>query len=318
MKYPKRSQYKYAKSRYRVRNWAEYEAGLQKRGDLTVWISDAALDAWRAPPSGKPGGQRTYADIAIEAALTIRMVFHLPLRQTEGLLRSLADLLKVDLPIPDHTTLSRRLQKLGEIQFPRLAADRPIHLLIDSTGLRIHVGHMRKPPRNRAWRKLHLAVDADTGEIVASDLTARQTHDCTQVRALLEQIADPVASLSADGAYDTKAVYEAAHERGKGRAVRVLIPPGRNAQLSPKLSAALQERNHNIRSIRELGRRAWHQRSGNSRRSMVENTVFRYKTIIGRSMRSRTFVGQRVEVRLACKILNTMTRLGMPDSYRVA
>ena len=124
MKYPKRSQYKYAKSRYRVRNWAEYEAGLQKRGDLTVWLSDDALDSWRATPSGKPGGQRTYADIAIEAALTIRMVFHLPLRQTEGFLRCLADLLAVDLPIPDHTTLSRRLQKLSEIRFRKLTSVR--------------------------------------------------------------------------------------------------------------------------------------------------------------------------------------------------
>ncbi|MCH7934710.1 MAG: IS5 family transposase [Gemmatimonadetes bacterium] len=318
MKYPKRSQYKYAKSQYRVRNWSEYEAGLKKRGDLTVWIAGDALDAWREAPSGKPGGQRTYSDVAIEAALTMRMVFHLPLRQTEGFLRCLADRLEVDLPIPDHTTLSRRLKKLGEIRVRRLKTGQPIHILIDSTGLRIHVGHVQKPPRNRAWRKLHLAVDAETGEIVASDLTAGQTHDCTQVPALLEQIADPLASVSADGAYDTRAVYEAAHERGEGRAVRVLIPPGRNAQLSRKPAAALQERDRNIRSIRELGRREWHTHSGYSRRSMVENTMYRYKTIIGRSMRSRTFVGQRVEVQLASKILNTMTRLGMPDSYRVA
>ena len=318
MKYPKRSQYKYAKSQYRVRNWPEYERGLQMRGDFTVWLSDAALDAWRETPSGKPGGQRTYADIAIEAALTIRIVFHLPLRQTEGFLRSLANLLEVDLPIPDHTTLSRRLKKLSEVQVRRLPTNRPIHLLIDSTGLRIHVGHIQKPPRNRAWRKLHLAVDADSGEIVASDLTARRTHDCIQVPTLLEQIAGPIASVLADGAYDSKAVYEAAHERGEGRAVRVLIPPRRNAQLSPKPSAALEERNRNIRSIRELGWREWHTSSGYSNRSMAENTVCRYKTIIGRSMRSRTFAGQRVEVQLACKILNTMTHLGMPDSYRVA
>ena len=129
---------------------------------------------------------------------------------------------------------------------------------------------------------------------------------------------DALASVSADGAYDTRAVYEAAHERGRGRAVRVLIPPGRNAQLSLQPSEALRERNRNIRSIRALGRRDWHARSGYSKRSMVENTVFRYETIIGRSTRSRTFDGQRVEVQLACKILNTMTRLGMPDSYRVA
>jgi len=246
------------------------------------------------------------------------MVFHLPLRQTEGFLRCLANLLEVDLPIPDHTTLSRRLQKLGEIQFRRLATNRPIHLLIDSTGLRIHVGHLRKPPKNRAWRKLHLAVDANTGEIVASDLTGRRTPDCVQVLALMEQIDDRVASVSADGAYDTKAVYEAAHDGREGHAVRVLIPPGRNARLHPRPSAALRERNRNIRSIRELGRREWHRSSGYSKRSMVENTVFRYKTIIGRSMGSRTLDGQRVEVRLACMILNSMTRLGMPDSYRVA
>ncbi len=317
MKYPKRSQYKYSKSRYRVRNWAEYEAGLRSRGDLTVWLSDESLDSWRAPASGKPGGQRTYANIAIEAALTIRMVFHLPLRQTEGFLRSLAELLEVYLPIPDHTTLSRRLKKLSDIRFRRLPTDRPIHVLIDSTGLRIHVGHLQKPPKNRAWRKLHLAVDADTGEIVASDLTARRTHDSVKVPTLLERIDQPLASVSADGAYDTRAVYEAAHEHGEGRAVRVLIPPGRDAQLSPRPSAALRERNRNIRSIRRLGRREWHERSGYSRRAMVENAIYRYKTIIGRSMRSRTFDGQRVEVQLASKILNTMTRLGMPDSYRV-
>ncbi len=317
MKYPKRSQYKYAKSRFRVRNWAEYEVGLQRRGDLTVWLSNDALDAWRAPPSGKPGGQRTYADIAIEAALTIRMVFHLPLRQTEGFLRSLAQLLEVEIPIPDHTTLSRRLKELGEVPFRTVEGNQPIHLLIDSTGLRIHVGHLRKPPKHRAWRKLHLVVDADTGEIVASDLTSRRTHDCTRVPAMLGQIDHRVASVSADGAYDTEGTYEAAHAQGKGRAVRVLIPPGRNAQLSSRPSTALRERNRNIRSVRRLGRREWHKRSGYSRRAMVENAIYRYKTIIGRGMRSRTLEGQRVEAQLGCRILNTMTRLGMPDSYRL-
>jgi hypothetical protein len=216
VKYPKRSQYKYAKSRYRVRNWRKYEAGLRKRGDLTVWLSDDALNSWRAPPSGKPGGQRTYANIAIEAALTIRMVFHLPLRQTEGFLCSLAHMLELEIPIPDQPTLSRRLKKLGEIRYRRLATDRPIHLLIDSTGLRVHVGHLRKPPKQRAWRKLHLAVDAGTGEIVASDLTSRRTRDSARVRTLVGQIEYRLVSVSADGAYDTKRVYEAAQEKGAG------------------------------------------------------------------------------------------------------
>jgi hypothetical protein len=258
-----------------------------------------------------------YADIAIEAALTIRMVFHLPLRQTEGFLCSLAKLLDVDLLIPDHTTPSRRLKSLRGARPGKIPTDRPIHLLIDSTGLRIHVGHLQKPPKTRAWRKLHLAVDAGTGEIIASDLTSRRTHDATQVPALLDQIDQPLASISADGAYDTHAVYEAAHQQGEGRAVRVLIPPGRNTRLSAPPSPALRERNRNIRSVRRLGRREWYTRSGYSRRSLVENAVYRYKTIIGRSMRSRTLDGQRVEVELASKIPSTMTSLGMPVSYRL-
>jgi hypothetical protein len=317
MNYPKRSQYKYAKSPYRIRNWQEYDAGLRRRGDLTIWFSDDAIKSWRAPTSGRPGGQRIYANVAIEAALTIRMVFHLPLRQTEGFLGSLADMLEMEIPIPDHTTLSRRLTTLGDIPFRAVASNRPIHLLIDSTGLRIHIGNLRKPPKNRAWRKLHLAVDAATGGIVASDLTGRRTHDCTRVPALLGQIDNRVTSVSADGTYDAEGVYEAAHAQGEGRAVRVLIPPGRDAQLSPRPSAALKERNQNIRSIRRLGRREWHKRSGYSKRSMVENAIYRYKTIIGRGMRSRTLAGQRVEAQLACKILNTINCLGMPDSYRL-
>jgi len=318
VKYPKRSQYKYAKSRYRVRNWRKYEAGLRKRGDLTVWFSDDALDSWRAPPSGKSGGQRTYSNIAIEVALTIRMVFHLPLRQTEGFLRSLAHMLELEIPIPDHTTLSRRLKKLGELSFRVVEGNRPIHLLIDSTGLRIHVGHLRKPPKQRAWRKLHVAVDAGTGEIVASDLTSRRTRDSARVPTLLGQIEHRVASVAADGAYDTRSVYEVAQEKGAGRAVRVLVPPGRNAQLNPRPSSALKERNRNIHSIRRLGRREWYKQSGYTKRAMVENAIYRYKTVIGRSMRSRTLAGQRAEAQLACWVLNTMTQLGMPDSYRVA
>ena len=317
MRYPKRSQYKYTKSRYRVRNWADYEAGLQRRGAITVWLSKAALDAWRAPASGRPGGQRTYSDLAIEAALTIRMVFRLPLRQTEGFLRSLTELLDLDLPIPDHTTLSRRLQKLGTLQLRRLGADEPIHLLIDSTGLRIHVGHLRKPPKRRVWRKLHLAVNADTSEILAEDLTNRHTADCVRVPKLLDQIDSSLASFAADGAYDAGSVYEAVQGKGDGHRVTTLIPPGRGAQPSSSRSPGQWERNRNIRSMRRLGRREWYARSVYSRRSLVENAVFRYKTIIGQRMRSRSLPNQRVEVQLASKILNNLTSLGVPDSYRV-
>ena len=272
-----------------------------------------------APGAAKreTGGQRTYADIAIEAALTIRMIFHLPLRQTEGFLGSLAGMLGIVLPIPDHTTLSRRLKKLSVIPFRSTGNGQSIHLLIDSTGLRIHVGTLRKPPKRRAWRKLHLAVDADTGEIVASDLTNRRTADCARVPGLLDQIDDRVASVTADGAYYAGSVYEAAKKKENGHRVRVLIPPIQGAQPSSSRSPGQWERNRNIRSVRKLGRREWYASSGYSRRSLVENAVFRYKAILGQHLRSRSLPNQRVEVQLASKILNTMTSLGMPDSYRV-
>jgi hypothetical protein len=292
-------------------------AGLLNRRDLTVWLSDAALDAWRFPASATPNGQCTSSDLAIEAARTIRMVFHLPLRQTEGFLRSLADLLEIELPIPDHTTLSRRLRKLGNHRFRRLVTAEPIHLLIDSTGLRFHVGHLRKPPKRRVWRKLHLAVNADTGEVLATELTNRRTADCARVPNLLDQIDDRVASVTADGAYDAGAVYEAAKKKGDGHRVRVLIPPIQGAQPSSSRSPGQWERDRNIRSVRKLGRREWYASSGYSRRSLVENAVFRYKAILGQHMRSRSLPNQRVEVGLACKILNTMTSLGRPNSYRV-
>ncbi len=134
---------------------------------------------------------------------------------------------------------------------------------------------------------------------------------------LLGQIDDRVASLMADGAYDAGAVYEAVQGKGRGHPVTVLIPPSRSAQPSSSRLPGHRERNRNIRSMRKFGRQEWFTNSGYSRRSLVENSVFRYKSILGQRMRSRSLDSQRAEVRLACKILNTMTRLGMPDSVKV-
>jgi hypothetical protein len=225
--------------------------------------------------------------------------------------------LNLGLPIPDHTTLSRRLRKLGTVRFKKPAVGHPIHLLIDSTGLRVHVGHLRKPRKRRVWRKLHLAVNADTGEILAVDLTNRRTADCGRVPGLLDQVDDRMASLVADGAYDASCVYEAAQGKGEGQRVWVLIPPVSGAQPPPSRSPGQRERNRNIRWMRKLGRREWYASSGYSRRSLVGNAVFRYKTIFGHQMRSRSFMSQRVEVDLACKILNAMTGFGMPDSVKL-
>ncbi len=96
------------KTKYHVRNWPAYDSGLVRRGDLTLWMSPEAIDAWKPEPSGVRGGQRRFSDTAIETALTLRLLFHLPLRQTEGFLGSLFTLMGLDLEVPDHTTLSRR------------------------------------------------------------------------------------------------------------------------------------------------------------------------------------------------------------------
>ena len=179
MKYPKRSQYKHAKQKkYHVRNWAEYNEGLRRRGDLTVWFDEEAIANWMADKTGKPGGQRVYSDLAIETSLVVRMVYKLAYRQTEGFLNSIASLLGLGIEIPDYSTLCRRSRLLRKkLRIPKAASSQPIHLMIDSTGLRIHVGTARKPPKQRAWRKLHIAVDRKTGNIVASELTASRARE---------------------------------------------------------------------------------------------------------------------------------------------
>ena len=313
----KRSQAKYVKKSYKTTNWPEYEAGLRQRGSLTVWISEDELKGWGPPKRGqrKPGGQERYSNRAIETALTVGMVFHLGLRQTEGFLRSLFSLLDLDCQAPDHTTISRRARKLGRLFICSPAGKRPVHILIDSTGLKIHVGTLRKPPKNRDWRKLHISVDALTGDVIACDLTSKSARDASRVPALLKQIKSPLASATADGSYDNTGVYEVIENHTDTRSPRVLIPPKKNAQVKPEV-AALRERNRNIRSRARLGKREWHTRSGYSRRSMVENTMYRYKAIIGPTMRSRTLQGQRVEARVGCRILNTMAGLGMPESHQ--
>jgi len=314
----KRSQAKYVKRSYKTANWPKYEAGLRQRGSVTVWISEEELRGWGPPERGqhRPGGQQRYSNHAIETALTVGMVFHLTVRQTEGFLGSLFALLGVDCRAPDHTTISRRARKLGKLPVCSVAGNKPVHILVDSTGLKIHVGNLRKPPKDRNWRKLHLAVNALTGDVIACDLTGKSARDASRVPAWLKQIDRPLASVSADAAYDKTAVYEAVENHTGSRSPRGLIPPQKNAQLRPDV-AVLRERNRNIRSRVRLGNRQWHTKSGYSRRSLVENTMHRYKCIIGRTMRSRTLQGQRVESRVGCRILDTMAALGMLESHRV-
>ena len=315
MRYPKRSQYKYTRKPYRIRNWAQYETALRKRGELTLWFSEDAIEAWRQSPSSVPGGQRTYSDIAIETALTVRVVYGLALRQTEGFLRSVATLLELSIPIPDHSTLSRRSKQLASLSFEPMTTDGPIHVLVDSTGLRVHSGNALPPTDRRAWRKLHLAVNADTAEILASEVTTHRSRDASQVSELLDPINNDLASFTADGAYDVTRVYDAIAAHRSQRETRIVIPPRRNAQLS---RFGTSQRDTNIRWIGAVGRRRWEKESEYTRRSLVEAAISRYKRLIGRRLQSRTLPSQLTEARIGCAVLNRMTRLGMPDSCRAA
>ena len=217
------------KTKYRVRNWPEYERALVQRGDVTLWLSADATDAWKPSPSGRPGGQQRFSDLAIETALSLRLVFRLPLRQTEGFLRSVLALMRADLQAPDHTTLSRRNQDLS-VEFRRVPANGPIHLIIDSTGLSIvgegewaAVKYGRRG--KRGWKKLHLGVGR-SGAIVAYALTDSTIDDATTGVGLIQAVDDDITRVTADAAYDTVAFYEAAGARG----ATVVVPPNKTAR----------------------------------------------------------------------------------------
>ena len=244
------------------------------------------------------------------------MVFRLASRQTEGFLRSLLALLNLDNEVPDHTTISRRKARLGKVAFYDGALKTPVHILIDSSGLSVHVGRLRKPPRTRDYRKLHLCVDEQTGEVVACELTSKRARDASRVASLVGQIDRPISSARADTGYDTGGVYEALENHRVQRSPRVLIPPRKGARLAAD-TATTRQRNRNIRGQARLGKRSWHIESGYSKRSKVETTFYRYKTLIGSAMRARGLASQRVEARIGCKILNTMTALGMPDGVMI-
>ena len=304
------------KTKYRVKNWAEYDRALVQRGSITLWISDEAITLWRPAPTGLRGGQKKFSDHAIETALTLRLIFRLPLRQAEGLLRSLLALMDVDLEAPDHTTLSRRSQSLN-LDLHRVEGDKAIHLIVDSTGLSIvgegewaaakHGGRGR-----RGWKKLHIGVDR-TGVIVAQALTHGSADDAKAALDLIDSIEADIKSLTADAAYDTLATYDASAARG----AEVVVPPLKSATRSRQRRSRSSARDRTIMRVKDIGRRQWKKESGYHRQARVENTFFRYKAIIGDGLRARHPESQRTEAIIACNILNRMACLGMPESFAV-
>lgn len=306
------------KAVYRVRNWAHYNAALVQRGSLTVWIDQQALDAWHHQGPPRWGAKFVYSDMAIQLLLTLRAVFHLPLRATQGLARSLFEIMSLPLDVPHYSTLCRRAVTTL-IDLPK-QADGPVHLVIDSTGLKVYGEGEWKVrqhgySRRRTWRKLHLAIDPDSHEIQAALMTNTGVTDAEAVPDLLDQVDREVTRVLADGAYDQSQVYEAVAERG----AEPVIPPRKDAKirLHGNTRGPRHPRDENLRAVRRLGRRGWKRSSGYHRRSLGETAMRRIKGIFGEGLRSREWLRQATEVAVRCRALNLMTHLGMPVSVKV-
>jgi len=307
------------RQRHRATNSAAYDAALRARGSLTVWFTDAAIVAWKAEPRTTRGGQPRYSSLAIATALTLRAIFRLALRQTERLIGSIIALLGLDLAVPDHTTLSRRAETLAVVG-PRPSSG-PVHLLVDSTGLKLcgsgeWLLEKHGTKTRRSWRKLHIAVDADTGQIAAAALTTNDVDDASQVGALLDQVNGPVASLTADGAYDQDGVYREIAARVPEASV--IVPPRSSAVPSETAKTAPTMRDRHLQIIAERGRMAWQKASGYNWRALVEADISHFKRVIGDGLRSRTDRRRATEVAIAVDAMNRMLELGRPDYVRLS
>lgn len=313
------------KKQYKVRNWREYNQALVDRGSALFWINEEALRKWQEEKkTGKRGKPRIYSNIAIETALTVQQVFHLPLRGTEGFLASILKQIGSERKAPDFSTLSIRGETLPVKIRVRSLPKEPIHIVVDGTGAKVYGEGEWKVrqhglSKRRTWRKLHIGVDEKTGDIILGEATDNGTADCEMMKSLLQQLPKKtiIDQVSADGAYDKKMCYAALRKRG---AKHIAIPPQKNARISQHGNSKMEPlpRDENIRRIREIGRSRWKEESHYHRRSLAETAMSRLKTIFTDRVRAKTQANQRIQLLLRCRALNLMTALGMPESYVVA
>lgn len=323
-KYAEKKGWNVPKQKHKVSNWSEYNASLKNRGSIEFWLSKNAIENWYEENQiyDGTGAPKQYSDFAIIICNEIRQVYRLPLRQTEGFINSLFNLLNVPLTSPDYSTLSKRLSLL-DIKAPKYRSktskpdERVAGIAIDSSGLK-RFGrdewHQEKyaVSAKRSWRKIHIGVD--TNHIIhACMLTDRFISDEAAVPELLEQIDIEAEHFTADGAYDKNPVYNAVCE--KFTEAQIAIPPSRDAVYKKESHV---QRNRNLQEIKTFGRMSWQRVRNYGRRNYSELCIQRYKRILGNQMHGREFSRQKNEAMIGCGILNKMTGLGMPISYRSA
>jgi hypothetical protein len=296
------------------RDWSAYNKALIERGSLTVRIDEEALALWAAPDHPfKPGRPYVFSATAIQFMLTLREVYHLPLRAAQGFVGSIFRIMGVGLKVPHYSTLSRRAGTL-EVDLGASPAKGPKVIPPDSTGLKVYGEGEWKVrqhgySKRRTWRKLHLAIDAKTQEIVAAVTTTNAESDASVVDEILDEIDAEVGELKADGAYDQRGVYKTL----KKRKIRAVIPPRKNAKIHEhgNKSGPREMRDENLREIRKHGRKRWKRRSGYHERSLAETAMFRVKTLTGEKLRHRKLETQETESRMKCRVINRVTRLGL-------
>lgn len=308
------------KEKYRISNWKSYNRSLINRGDITVWFDEESLKNWhQTKVSGKNGRPFIYANQAILCLLTIKSLLNLSLRATQGFVMSLIKMLGISgINIPNYTTLSRRQKDIYVPQSKTVKG--PVHLIFDSTGLKVFGDGEWKVrqhgiSKRRTWRKLHLAIDEKSGQILSSALSTNDISDGEMLSDLLAQIKNPIKQASGDGAYDTHKNYQHLEKLG----AKVTIPPKEGAVFSGTgfLRPILTARNRNIAVIKILGKKRWKNLSGYHRRSLAETAMMRFKTIFGPNVKARKFDNQASEVFIKCNILNKMLQLGKPISYKI-
>jgi hypothetical protein len=303
------------KGTYKITNWRKYNESLVQRGSITFWFNEETMEKWHhANAKPKVGHPFVYSDTAIECLLILRENFQLPYRQTEGLGKSLAQLMQIAIDIPDYTSLAKRAAKMG-VSLDVRKHSGPIDVVVDSTGLKVFgegEWKMRKhgKSKRRVWRKLHLAINPDTHEIEAETLTENSCDDAGQVDDLLDQVSGRTKAFYGDGAYDKWKVYETLQKRR----TKAIIPPQRNAKISRHGNSRGRplSRDMAIREIRRHGRKRWKQSVGYHCRSLSETAMYRMKCCFGDHLKNRLIQNQKTETRLRCKILNKFTHLGLP------
>lgn len=305
---------------YKVQNWSSYNKALVNRGDITLWFDEAAVANWysKIPSEALRGRPKIYSDECIELALTLRALFDLPLRGTQGFLIGILKMLELDLRVPNFTRLSRRKLNVEIKVAPKSKSG--IDIVVDSTGLKIYGEgewkmRIHGKQKRRTWRKLHLAIDPKTFETVSMELTEATAQDDSVMKDLLKDQSN-INDVFADGAYVSKNCFDAIAKTG-AKKVYIALRTG-TSTVDKNPSPGQELRNNLVRDIRKLGGKTqWKKKSRYHKRSLVETQMFRFKTLLGGHLKSRNFQNQTTETRIKVKILNKISALGMPKSLLI-